>query len=327
MTNSITRVAVVGAGRMGHGIALTFALNGLSVSIYDVDRAVLEESVDRIEDALATLAEAGRISDERARLALENVSPVAEFGDCVESAQLVTEAVAEDLDVKQMVFEQLEDHATADAVLATNTSGLSIGEITAAVTDRTRVLGTHWFNPPYIVPLVEIVKGPSTSQEVVDSVYDLLESAAKTPVVVEKEIPGFIGNRIQAAMSYEALSLLERGVATPADIDRAVKAGFGYRLPILGIFEKMDQSGLDIHHKVEQQLMGDLDRGTDPSTPLSELVERGETGTDTGKGIYDWTDVDVEDVQRTRDRALLALYDPYRDALVGASPSANYDKT
>jgi 3-hydroxyacyl-CoA dehydrogenase len=326
-THDVDSVAVVGAGRMGHGIALTYALAGRGVSLYDVDEETLAHSVDHVESALATLVDAGRVSTADAESALDNVSTTAELADCVGDADFVTEAVAEDLDIKRTVFERLDELAPSEAILATNTSGLSIDDIGAPVEDGGRVLGTHWFNPPYVVPLVEVVKGAETRDRPVERTYDLLESASKTPVVVEKDIPGFIGNRIQAAMSYEAFSLLERGVATPEDIDRAVKAGFGFRLPIMGIFEKMDQSGLGIHHEVEKRLMSDLDRGTEPNAVISELLERGETGTDAGKGVYDWTDVDVEAVERERDRALLALYEPYREALSRDTPDANYDRT
>lgn len=320
-------IAVIGAGRMGHGIALTYAVGGRQVSLYDVDEETLAQSIERIDSVLATLADAGHISTADAETAREHITTVPDLSECVADADFVTEAVAEDLEIKQAVFDRLDDLAPDDAILATNTSGLSIDDIGAPVDDQGRVLGTHWFNPPYIVPLVEIVKGSETRDGPVESTYDLLESVSKTPVIVEKDIPGFIGNRIQTAMSYEAFSLLERGVATPEDIDKAVKAGFGFRLPIMGIFEKMDQSGLGIHHKVEKQLMADLDRGTEPNAVITELIERGETGTQTGKGVYDWTGVDVDAIKRERDQALLSLYDTYREALSQESPEANYDRT
>jgi 3-hydroxyacyl-CoA dehydrogenase len=320
------RVAVVGAGRMGHGIALTYALAGHPVALTDADDAILESSHERIATALDTLAEGGRITEAEADAALDNISRADSIESAVADADFVTEAVAEDLSIKQAVFAELDSHAPPDALLATNTSGLSIDDIADPVENEARVLGTHWFNPPHVVPLVEIVKGTATSNRAVETVRELLDSADKTPVVVQKDIPGFIGNRIQAAMSYEAFSLLARGVATPEDIDRAVKAGFGFRLPILGIFEKMDQSGLHIHHEVEKQLLGELDRGTDPNPVITELLEQGHRGTETGKGIYDWTDVDLERETRDRDRALLSMLDLYESA-ADDSPPANYDRT
>ena len=322
----IEDIAVVGAGRMGHGIALSYALAGHAVNLTDADETVLEASSDRIESALGTLADAGRVSETGRTATLARVTPVETFEAAVSDVDFVTEAVSEDLSIKQSVFGELDRLTRPDTLLATNTSGLSIDAIGEPVEDQTRVLGTHWFNPPHLVPLVEIVAGSETDESAIGRTRSLLESAGKTPVVVRKDIPGFIGNRIQAAMSYEAFSLLERGVATPQDIDRAVKAGFGFRLPIMGIFEKMDQSGLDIHYEVEKSLMGDLDRGTAPGGVLDELLASGDLGTETGKGIYDWEDVDLDETYHARDRALLAMLDLY-ESIDRDSPPANYDRT
>lgn len=322
---SIEHVAVVGAGRMGHGIAAVYALDGRSVTLYDVDEDVLASSRSRIATVLETVVDAGHVTESEAETALDNVARADSLEGAVGDAELVTEAVAEDLAVKRAVFERLDEHARADSVLATNTSGLSIDDIASPVSAPSRVLGTHWFNPPYAVPLVEIVRGAETTDSAVETVRDLLESAGKTPVVVQKDIPGFIGNRIQAAMSYEAFSLLARGVATPEDIDTAVKAGFGFRLPLVGVFEKVDQSGLDIHHAVEKQLMSDLDRGTDPNPVVSELLAEGATGTDAGVGVYDWRGVDLSAVRDQRDRALLSMRELYA-SVDHDTPPANYDR-
>ncbi|AGN01239.1 3-hydroxyacyl-CoA dehydrogenase [Salinarchaeum sp. Harcht-Bsk1] len=325
--HDVDGIAVVGAGRMGHGIALTYALAGHPVRLFDVDEETLASSPDRIADALDTFTERGRYSESAATDALDRISLHTDVAEAVDGVDFVTEAVAEDAAIKQAVFEDLDEHAPADAILATNTSGISIDEIAGPVEDASRVLGTHWFNPPHLVPLVEVVKGSATTDAAAQRIRALLEDADKTPIVVQKDVPGFIGNRIQAAMSYEAFSLLARGVATPQDIDRAVKAGFGFRLPIMGIFEKMDQSGLAIHHEVEKRLMGDLDRGTDPNPVIEELLEEGYTGTETGKGIYDWTDVDLESVRERRDGALLDMLDLYEESDAESSPPAYYDRT
>lgn len=321
--HAIEQVSVVGAGRMGHGIALVYALAGCDVILFDVDGDVLDSAPDRVRSALDTMVDTGYVDPEAVERAMANLQTDPDFPSVVADADFVTEAVAEDLEVKQSVFADLDEHAPAEAILATNTSGFSIADITRDVADTSRVLGTHWFNPPYIVPLVEIVKGPATIDAAAEAVYGLLESADKTPVVLETEIPGFIGNRIQAAMSYEAFSLLARGVASAADIDRAVKAGFGFRLPVLGIFEKVDQSGLDIHHEVEKQLMPDLDRGTEPNEVITDLLVDGHTGWDDGKGVFDWTDVDIDESERDRDQALLSLLSLYEDVDADSSPPAH----
>jgi 3-hydroxybutyryl-CoA dehydrogenase len=320
----IERVTVVGAGRMGHGIALVYALDGRDVTLFDVDGEVLDSAPERVDSALSTMVGAGAVDRATADAALSNLRTGSDFASAVAGADFVTEAVVEDLAVKQSVFAGLDAHAPADALLATNTSGLAIADIARDVDDASRVLGTHWFNPPHIVPLVEVVKGPETTDAVAGRVAALLESAGKTPVVLEREIPGFLGNRIQTAMAYEAYSLLARGVASAADIDRAVRAGFGFRLPVMGVFEKVDQSGLDVHREVERSLMADLDRGTDPNPVVSELVERGQTGWESGKGVYDWTNVDRDAAERERDAALLALRSVYEEVDAESTPPANY---
>lgn len=320
-------IAVIGAGRMGHGIALMFALGGHEVRITDADPETLESVPERMGAVLEQLTAADRIDEAAGEQARNNVRTVPTISDAVSGVDFVTEAVAEDLEIKQAVFEQLSEHAPRSATLATNTSGLSIDDIAGPVASPERVLGTHWFNPPYLVPLVEVIYGSETSDSVVEGTRDRLDAIGKTPVVVKKDIPGFIGNRIQAAMSYEAFSLLAKGVASPADIDKAVKAGFGFRLPIMGIFEKMDQSGLAIHHEVEKQLLGELDRGTDPNPVIEELLAEGHTGTDSGKGIYDWSAVDLDAMTRERDQALLAMLELYEAAGAESSPPANYDRS
>ena len=320
----VDRVAVAGAGRMGHGIALVYALAGRSVTLYDVDDEILDAAAQRVQSALETMVEAGYVDSSAVDRAMDNLQTASQLRTAVADADLVTEAVAEDIEVKQSVFAALDEHAPTDAILATNTSGLAIRDIARDVQEMGRVLGTHWFNPPYIVPLVEIVRGPATTDAAVETTEDLLQAAGKTPVILEREIPGFIGNRIQVAMTYEAFSLLSRGVASAADIDRAVKAGFGFRLPIMGIFEKVDQSGLDIHHEVEKELMSDLNRGTGPNAVIEELLAAGDEGWESGRGVYDWTGIDTAAAERERDQALLALLSLYEEVDAAAAPPPNY---
>lgn len=307
--NSFDTVAVVGAGLMGHGIGVDFAVSGLGVTLYDADEEVLADSESQVRSALETLKRNDRIEDVES--VLDRVSWNGSLPEAVADADLVVEAVVEDADIKRTVFESIDEHAPSDAVLSTNTSGLSITDISEAVSDPDRVVGTHWFNPPYIVPLVEVVEGEHTSDTVAEATYDFLEETDKTPVRVRKDIKGFIGNRIQLAMVYEALSLLDRGVASAEEIDKAVKAGFGFRLPSLGIFEKVDQSGLEVHHEVEKYLMPELDRGTDPSPILEDLIEEGRTGIRSGQGIYDWSDSDPEEVYERRDEDLLSYLETF----------------
>ena len=306
------RVAVVGAGTMGFGIALTYARDGHDVALFDADGDALRDGLNAIDRGLGTLVDTDELDEADADAARERVEPAESLADAVHDADIVTEAVTEDIDVKRDIFASIDEHADADTLLTTNTSGLSITEISTAVSHPERFAGTHWFNPAHITPLVEIVKGEHTSDETAEALVSLLKDAGKTPVTVEKDVPGFIGNRIQMAMAYEAFSLLERGVASAEDIDRAVKAGFGFRLPTMGIFEKVDQSGVDVQYAIEEYLMPELDRGTDPNPVVTRLTERGDFGLKTGRGVYDWTDRNVADVYDERDRDLLAQLDLYR---------------
>ncbi|MGM0606243.1 MAG: 3-hydroxyacyl-CoA dehydrogenase family protein, partial [Halobacteriota archaeon] len=210
------------------------------------------------------------------------------------------------------VLRAVERNAPPDAIFASNTSSLSITELGAAVEDPSRVLGTHWFHPPHIVPVVEVVKGDETATGAVRDVSQLLSDIGKDPVVVEKDIPGFIGNRIQSAMAREAWSLYNDGVASAEDIDKAVKGTFGFRLPALGVFEKGDHSGLDIHAKVLDELLCEINRDTTPAAVLLELIEDGRHGVKTEKGVYDWSDVDLDSARIDRDRQLLSLLEVYR---------------
>lgn len=311
----IRDVAVLGAGTMGSGIAVSFAAGGLSVALYDINEEMLAEARATVDTAVDALESHGRLSAEEAERVPDRIEYVTSLPDAVEGCDFVTEAVIEDVSVKQNVFEHLADAAPDDAILATNTSGLSITEIAEGADDPSRVVGTHWFNPAYVVPLVEVVHGKETDLAVADAAYELLSSLGKTPVSVEKDIPGFIGNRIQMAMMYEAFSLLDRGVATPEAIDQAVKAGFGFRLPSMGIFEKADQSGLDIQYDVESYLMQELDRGMEPNPVVTRLVKEGNLGLKSRQGVYDWSDESPQEVYERRDRELLSLRKIYDEEL------------
>jgi len=311
LTTSTTPVAVLGAGTMGHGIATAFAAGGRPVALFDVDSDQLDAARDRIAGALGTLAAHGGLAEPDA--AADRIRYTADLADAVAAADLVIEAVPEDLDLKRETFERVAAHAPDDAVLATNTSSLSVTDIAAAVDEPGRVVGTHWFNPPHVVPVVEVVSGDDTADATADAAADALAAVGKTPVRVRKDVPGFIANRIQAAMANEAWALLRDGVASAADIDAAVRGSFGFRLPVLGVFEKSDHSGLDVHHAVLDRLLAEVDRGTEPIDALTDLVEAGNLGTKTGRGVYDWTDHDLSAVEAERDRLLLDVLSVYRD--------------
>jgi 3-hydroxyacyl-CoA dehydrogenase len=313
--SAVDRVAIVGTGTMGYGIGTVYASHGRTVRMYDVSEERLAQAETNVAAALETLANAGQVPTADVDAIAGRITYHDALDDAVEDADLVTEAVTEDLEIKREVFERLDRDAPASATLATNTSGLSITEIAGVVDDPGRVVGTHWFNPPHIVPLVEVVRGDRTADATVERVYDLLETVGKEPVEVKKDIPGFIGNRIQMAMDFEAWSLLQMGVASAEDIDRAVRAGFGFRVPALGVFRKADFAGLDVYEEVMSYLLKEIDRGTEPSESLRRIVEEGHYGVKTGRGVYDWEGTDFEDLADERDRQLLALLDAYEEAV------------
>jgi 3-hydroxyacyl-CoA dehydrogenase len=307
------RSAVLGAGVMGHGIAFAYALGGHEVTLFDVDPDALAEARHLIDRTAETFVDTGSLERATVADARDRLGYTDDFAAAVEGVDLVTEAVPEEMALKRETFDRLDEQAPDDAILATNTSGLSITALAERVTEPERVAGTHWFNPPHIVPLVEVIRGDETADATVDLLYDELDRIGKTPVEVKEDIPGYIGNRIQSAMVYEAFSLLERGVADAEAIDRVVRAGFGFRLPILGIFEKVDHSGLDVHLAVEEYLLPELDRGTEPAQVTTELVEQGKLGLKTGEGVYEW-DRPAEEVYAERDRRLLEVLDVYEAA-------------
>ncbi|MFC6767804.1 3-hydroxyacyl-CoA dehydrogenase family protein, partial [Natrinema soli] len=216
----------------------------------------------------------------------DRVAYATDLAAAVGDAPLIVETVTEDREVKAAVYEEIERHAPPSATIATNTSSLSITELASSLSDPEQFCGTHWFHPAHIVPVVEVVYGERTADETVDAAAAFLESIGKDSVVVERDVPGFIANRIQSAMAREAWALLGAGIASAEDIDRAVKGTFGFRLLTLGVLEKGDHSGLDVHHKVLTELLGEVDSRPEPPAVLTELVDEGRVGLKAGRGVY-----------------------------------------
>ena len=281
----IETIGVVGAGLMGHGIALTFARAGLTVRVHDP----APQSLDRLKDRVAASMEA--IDCERAAIddASRRIATCPDLADAVADADLVIEAAPEKLDLKRSVFRDMESAAPGSCILASNTSVLPITGIAAGLTSRERVLGTHWWNPPHIVPLVEVVRTEWTSQAAVDATMTVLTRVGKRPVRVEKDVPGFIGNRLQHALWREAVSLVENGICDAETVDTVVKQSFGRRLAVLGPMENADLVGTDLTLDIHGAVLSDLERRPGPSPYLESLVEGGRLGMATGAGFRDWT--------------------------------------
>jgi 3-hydroxybutyryl-CoA dehydrogenase len=272
---------VVGAGLMGHGIAQVFALMGHRVHVHDPVPAVLASVHERIARNLRDL--------EQDRSALGRVTTYAELAHAVAEAAVVFEAGPEDLALKQQIFAQIEAAAPADALLASNTSVIPITAIMQALQRGERALGTHWWNPPYLVPLVEVIRTARTSTATVERMTELLKRAGKTPVTVAKDVPGFVGNRLQHALWREAIALVAHGVCDAQTVDTVVKASFGRRLAVLGPLENADLVGTDLTLAIHETVLADLERSPGPSPYLRQLVADGKLGMKTGEGFHTWS--------------------------------------
>lgn len=285
----MSRVAVIGGGLMGHGIALTFARAGHDVAISDPVPKALASVPDRVGESLRLLGASGpEIVEAQGRLTLEATVP-----EAVRDAKYIFEAAPEKLDLKQSIFAKIETNAPADAILASNTSVIQITKIMADLKTRHRALGTHWWNPPHMIPLVEIVKTEWTDPACADDMHALLASVGKTPVMVEKDVPGFIGNRLQHALWREAISLVENGICTAEAVDDVVKASFGRRLAVLGPLENADLVGIELTQNIHDQILFNLDRSERSSQYLQTLRDTGRAGMAAGAGFRDWGEDDL----------------------------------
>jgi 3-hydroxybutyryl-CoA dehydrogenase len=281
------RAAVIGGGLMGHGIAQVLALGGLDVVVHDPVPKALEAVPQRIAANLDALG-----IDTDVHVGLEPDLERAAAG-----ADWVFEAAPEDLTLKQEIFERLDAAAAPDAILATNTSVMRVADIAARATTRGRIVGTHWWNPPFLVPLVEVVQGPQTELATIERTILLLGQLGKTPVHVRKDVAGFVGNRLQHALWREAFDLVDKGVCDAETVDTVIKAGFGRRLPVLGPMENADLVGLDLTLAIHEYVLPQLDPPSAPSSGLRQRVEHGELGMKTGAGFRTWSGPDADAVR------------------------------
>jgi 3-hydroxybutyryl-CoA dehydrogenase len=285
----VERVAVLGAGLMGHGIAQAFAQAGYPVTLYDISEDVLGDALRKITSNLGIFVEMGIEGPGIVEAVTSRIESTTSLEKSVRDAQFITEAAPEDVVLKKDLLKAIERYTGTETVIASNTSTLQLSMLGESMKARHRLIITHWFNPPYLIPVVEVVRGESTTDAVFDVTVELLKKIGKDPVHVQKEVAGFLVNRIQTAMFREVLSLLEAGVASAEDIDRAVKGSFGLRLPILGPLATADLGGLDVWCKGARHLYPSLDCSKTPHKVISEKVENGALGAKTGRGFYDYT--------------------------------------
>jgi 3-hydroxybutyryl-CoA dehydrogenase len=275
------RIAVIGAGLMGHGIAQVFALAGHEVSIHDSIAANLASAKARILTNLRDLGD--DVS------AVDRVRLTGDLAAAVRGVDYVVEAVLEDLPLKQKLFVEIERNVGPHTILASNTSVIPITKIMEGLGDRSRALGTHWWNPPYLVPLVEVIGTQWTSPQATDWTIDLHKAAGKMPVHVKKDVPGFVGNRLQHALWREAIALVERGICDAETVDTVIKASFGRRLAVLGPLENADLVGTDLTLAIHKTVLPDIDSRQHPSPYLEALVENGKLGFKSGEGFRPWS--------------------------------------
>ena len=303
----IQTAAVCGLGTMGHGIAQTFALAGIGVRGCDEAPAARKSLHERIAQNLEDFAAAGLVRKKDVPAVLKRITVCDTEAEAVRGADIVTECIAEDLAVKRDWFARMETLVPESVILASNSSTFPISMSGANLKRPERAIVTHWFNPPHIVPVVEVVPGPRTSDATTRAAMALLKRIGKRPVRLKKELPGFLVNRIQVAVMREVWDLVDRGVASSEDLDEAVRGTLGFRLAAIGPLEVNDFGGLDIHARLFQNLAPEIRSGTGLPQTISQLVAAGHFGAKTGKGFYSYTPKELAAKRSSRDQRFLAL--------------------
>lgn len=290
----INHVAIIGGGLMGCGIAQIFAAKeSLKVTLYD-NYCSKEMLIERVSGNLKTLENAGVIGTEETKAILSRITTSEVLADAVKEADLIIECIPEDMKLKQELFRDLEPLCKSDVIFATNTSVMSITEISALTVNKSRVVGTHFWNPPYLIPLVEVVKAEETSEAVMDTVMEFMAWAGKHPIRVNKDVPGFVANRLQHALWREAISIVEHGIADAKTVDEAVKMSFGLRLPVLGPIENADMVGTDLTFAIHDYILRHLEHSEEASPLLKELKEAGKFGFKSGEGFQKWDEASIK---------------------------------
>lgn len=305
--SDIRRAMVIGTGLMGPGIAYTYATAGCEVMMWGRTQASVDRGMRSLESAVATLVNGRCISEEQGKERLARVRGTTNFEEAAAPAQIVTESIVEDSRVKQDMFARLESVCSPETILTSNTSGIPATLLASELTRPERFAVTHFWNPPHLMPLVEIVKGERTAQETIDTLLALLQMPGKKPVVVMKDTPGQLGNRLFHALIREAIYIVQEGIASAEDVDTAIKNGLGRRFPVYGTLEHQDVVGLDMVLAIQTYMAKALTNSTEPAPILQEKVASGDLGVKSGRGFYDWSKRDVKSVIERRDSFLVEL--------------------
>lgn len=302
---SIRHIGICGAGQMGAAAAVSFKRAGYQVLVWNHRPGRLEALPAQVEAMESWLEEHVGPAPGAGGL----IQPQEDLEAIDQRAQVVLDCIVEDLEEKVALFRQLSACRERGAIFITTTSGLSITEMGRRSACARLLAGTHFWNPPHLMPLVEVIRGQDTSDAVIDQVCGLVESIGKIPVRVEKDVPGFIGNRLLHALWREAIHLVEQGIATPADVDRVARLTFGLRMPAMGPLENMDLVGLDLIERIHQYLLADLADNCGPGPLLADRVQQGHLGVKSGQGFYDWQARDSDELVQKRDRQIVHQLD------------------
>jgi 5-formyl-3-hydroxy-2-methylpyridine 4-carboxylate dehydrogenase len=302
----VRTVAVLGAGTMGPGMSAVFAIHGFEVRVRDVGPELLDRARATVDAVCNVLIGGGMLTREEADAGKTRIRYTLDGAEAVRGAGLVLESVPERLDIKRAVLAEAEQHAAPEAILASNTSGIPITELGKAVARPERVVGMHWSNPPHLIPVIEVIKGERTSDATVAAARQIVERLGMLPVLVKRDVPGFVENRILYAIMREALHLYEEGIASAEDIDTITKWGIGYKLAVIGPLELLDVAGLDIYHSVAAYLNAELNSRRDVSPLIRRKVEAGELGLKTGRGLFAYEPDQIPVLMQRRMRRLLA---------------------
>jgi 5-formyl-3-hydroxy-2-methylpyridine 4-carboxylate dehydrogenase len=310
----IRKVAVVGAGTMGPGMAATFARNGFDTALYDVKPEQLDKAKGAVDFVYTILTGGGFMTSDDADAGHARITFTTDLTEALNGADFVVETVPERKDLKQQVFQEIEALVGDAVILATNTSGIPITDIASVTRVPGRVVGMHWSNPPHLIPVIEVIRGQETTDETAQATVEVVEKIGMVPAIVDRDVAGFVENRILYAIMREALHLLDEGVASAEAIDTITKWGIGYKLAVIGPLELLDMAGLDIYTSVANYLNKDLNASPGVSQTVTDKVAAGKLGIKTQGGLFDYTPEKIQQLQQQRGRKLVATRKALADA-------------
>ena len=312
--DKVKKVAVVGAGTMGPGMAATFARHGFDTALYDVKSEQLDKAKGTVDFVYGTLTNGGFMTAEEADAGRDRIAYTTDLSEALAGADFVVETVPEQKALKQQVFQEIEAQVGDETIIASNTSGIPISDLASVTRVPGRVVGMHWSNPPHLIPVIEVIRGERTSDETAQATVAVVEQIGMVPAMVDKDVAGFVENRILYAIMREALHLLDEGVASAEAIDTITKWGIGYKLAVIGPLELLDVAGLDIYTSVASYLNKDLNASPEVSATVTNKVKEGKLGLKTQGGLFEYTPERIQQLQQQRGRKLVATRKALADA-------------